>query len=247
MATPEQIPTDLTLDLGDDLAPEDFVAAARSFFGYIAEITDAQRGDGVEIAWVVRVKEGSSLIGLEPNASAPTSRLGMIYAKAKFGLEAIERGEIKKAGLSEKAVGCLKNLSDISDRNPGGRGINLWVRREPINIGAGISRRVLEDMESDYYDYGTIEGRLEAIQDANGALKIRVKDFLFPKAINCIVPEKMIDQVFASFRRRVEIEGRIHYRRDGSPLSIEAETIDILPEDDELPTAADVRGIMAPA
>jgi hypothetical protein len=62
-----------------------------------------------------------------------------------------------------------------------------------------------------------------------------------------VVPEKMIDQVFASFRRRVEIEGRIHYRRDGTPISIEAQVIDILPEDSDLPTAADVRGIMASA
>jgi hypothetical protein len=247
MATPEQIPTDLTLDLGDDLAPEEFVAAARNFFGYITEITEAQRGDGADIAWTVKVKEGSSLIGLEPNATAPASRLAMIYKKAKFGLETLETGDVKGAGLSDKAIGCLKSLSDLTDRYTDGQGINLWVRREPVRIGSGIARRVREDLESDYYDYGTVEGRLEAIQDANGALKIRVKDFLFPRAISCVVPEKMIDQVFASFRRRVEIEGRIHYRRDGTPISIEAQAIDILPEDSDLPTAADVRGIMASA
>lgn len=100
---------------------------------------------------------------------------------------------------------------------------------------------------SAYYDVGTIEGRLEAIMDSSGVLKIRVRDFLYPRAISCIVPERMIDCVLSSFRRRVEIEGRIHYRRDGTPISIEAQVIDVLPEDDELPTAHDVRGIMASA
>lgn len=33
MATRDQIPTDLTVDLGGDLAPEEFVAAVRDFFG----------------------------------------------------------------------------------------------------------------------------------------------------------------------------------------------------------------------
>jgi hypothetical protein len=66
MATPDQIPTDLTIDLGDDLSPEEFVAAVRNFLGYVSEITDAQRGDGSDISWTVRVREGSALVGVEP-------------------------------------------------------------------------------------------------------------------------------------------------------------------------------------
>ena len=53
----------------------------------------------------------------------------------------------------------------------------------------------------------------------------------------------MIETVFASFRKRVEITGKIHYRRDGGAISIEATDIEILPEDDDLPTASEVRGI----
>lgn len=101
--------------------------------------------------------------------------------------------------------------------------------------------------KTDYHDFGTIEGRLEAFQDTAGSLKIRVKDFLHPKAINCIFPERMLDIVLGSFGERVEIEGRIHYRPDGTPISIEAQIIDVLPQDYDLPTANDVRGIMASA
>ncbi|CCQ72187.1 hypothetical protein [Magnetospira sp. QH-2] len=245
MAKPEQIPTDLAIDLGDDLSPEDFVAAVRNFLGYVGEITDSQRGDGSDIHWTVRVREGSALVGVEPNASAPHSRLAMIYKKAAFGPTALAKGNIKEAALSEKALGHLKNLSELASRHENGRGVNLWVERKPISIGTGIARVVKEDWQSDYYDFGTIEGRLEAIMDSAGSLKIRIKDFLYPRAINCVVPEKLIEMVLTSFRRRVEIEGRIHYRRDGTPISIEAQIIEVLPEDDELPTADDVRGIMA--
>ncbi|NOZ32817.1 MAG: hypothetical protein GXP01_07045 [Alphaproteobacteria bacterium] len=247
MATPDQIPTDLTIDLGDDLSPEEFVAAVRNFMGYVAEITESQKGDGADIRWTVKVHDGSALIGVEPSASAPPSRLAMIYNKAEFGPVALARGDIAGAGLSEKAIGHLKSLSDLVSKHQNGKGVNLWVKRKPIGIGAGIARVVRENWETDYHDFGTIEGRLEAIQGDSGALRIRVKDFLYPKAINCIVPERLIENVLGNFRKRVEIAGRIHYRRDGSPISIEAHVIDELPEDDELPSADDVRGIMANA
>ena len=245
MATPDQIPTDLTIGLGDDLSPDEFVAAVRHFMGYVADITDAQKGDGAKINWTVKVREGSALIGVEPDASAPKSRLTMIYKKAAYGVGALARGDIEGAGLSEKAVNHLKSLSDIAGKRQNGEDVNLWIKREQINIGRGIAKVINEDWKSDYHDFGTIEGRLEVIQDTAGSLRIRVKDFLYPRAINCVVPEKLIEKVFSSFRRRVEIEGLIHYRRDGTPISVTAQMIEELPEDDELPTADDVRGIMA--
>lgn len=245
MATPDIIPTDLTLELGSELAPEEFVAAVKAFFGYVAEITEAQSGDGSDVTWVVRVREGSALVALEPSASAPASRLGMIYRQAGYGAIALANGLVHESGLTDKAINHLKRLSELSDKQNAGGGIALWVRRESVAIDAVISKKIQEEWDSDYYDFGTIEGRLEAIQDVSGALRIRVRDFLYPRAINCIVPENMIDTVLNSFRKRVEIEGKIHYRRDGTPISIEAHLIDVLPEDDELPTADDVRGIMA--
>ena len=245
MATPDQIPTDLAIGLEDDLSPDEFLAAVRNFIGYVAEITEAQKGDGAKIDWTIRVSDGSALVGVEPNPSAPQSRLTMIYNKAEHGLTALARGDIEGAGLSERAVGHLRSQSDLVNRHQNGKSVSLWIKRKPIDIGAGIAKVIREDWRSNYHDFGTIEGRLEVIQDAAGSLKIRVRDFLYPRAINCVVPEKLIEKVLGSFRRRVEIEGLIHYRRDGTPINVEAHVIEELQEDDELPTANDVRGIMA--
>jgi hypothetical protein len=244
MATPDQIPTDLTIDLGDELSPDEFVAAVRNFLGFVSEITEAQSGDGADIAWTVRVREGSALIGVEPNKGAPRSRLAMIYRKAEYAPKAVALGNIAGAGLTEKAINHLKCLSDLVEKHANGKGVNLWVERKPVSITSGIAGAIRNGPKKDYFDFGTIEGRLEAIKDAAGSLQIRVRDFLYPGAIRCAVPEELIDQVFHCFRRRVEIEGKIHYRYDGTPISIDAHVIEVLPEDDELPTAAEVRGIM---
>lgn len=247
MATVEQIPTDLTVDLGDALSPEEFMSAVRHFLGYVSEITEAQSGDGADVGWTVRVQEGSILVGVEPSKSAPVSRLAMIYQKAEFAAAALAAGDARGAELSDKAVGHLKALSELSSKRPNGKGIRLWVKRRPVVIGPSIAKTVREDWETDYRDQGTLEGRLEAIRDASGSVKIAVKDFLFPKSIVCTVPERLLEKALGSFRKRVEIEGLIHFRRDGSPMSIEAQSIEILPEDDELPSVDDVRGIMAVA
>jgi hypothetical protein len=245
MAKKSEIPTDMTLDIGGEISPDDFVAAVRNFFGYVKEIAKGQEGDGTKIDWSVVVKEGSNLIGLQPSDQAPASRLAMIYSKASFGIEALSRGDVKGAGLSEKAVNYLNHLSENAGSANSSANFRVWIKREAKPVGSGISKAIKQSWETDYYDHGTIEGRLEAIQDASGALKIRVQDFLYPKPISCIVPESMIETVFASFRKRVEIAGKIHYRRDGGAISIEATDIDILPEDEDLPTASEVRGIFA--
>lgn len=245
MAKATDIPTDLTLDIGGEISPDDFVAAVRNFFGYVKEIAHGQEGDGAKIEWSVVVKEGSNLIGLQPSDAAPPSRLAMIYNKAGHGIEALASGDVSGAGLSERAVNHLNSISEIAARATSKSNYRVWVKRQPRAVGGSISKAIKQSWETDYYDVGTIEGRLEAIQDASGALKIRVQDYLFAKPINCFVPEKMIELVFASFRKRVEITGKIHYRRGGAPISIEAFDIDILPEDDELPSASDVRGIFA--
>ena len=85
-------------------------------------------------------------------------------------------------------------------------------------------------------NYGTLEGRLVSILDENGVLAIRIKNFLYPRAIRCIVPEAMIDKVLNGFRRRVEIEGLILYSKLGIPISMAAKVIVVMPEDDVLPS-----------
>lgn len=245
MARPDQIPTDLAIDLGDDLSPDEFLAAVKHFLGYVEEITEAQSGDGSDINWTVRVREGSYLIGVEPQPTAAPSRLAMIYKMAAYAPPVISGGEVAASGLPEKAIGHLKSLSDLAAKNERGAGIRLWVEKSPITIGAGIAKAVREDWDSDYHDVGTIEGRLEAIRDSSGSVRIGVKDFLYPKLISCSVPEHLLEKALGSFRKRVEVEGLIHYRKDGSPISIEAQNIDVLPEDNDLPSADDVRGIMA--
>ena len=241
---PDQIPSDLTLEIGADVSPDRFLTAVRAFFGYVDEVGQMLAPDGRAPAWLVRVREGSNLIGVEPAPSSPMEIVRAVYARVQSGVGSLANGDIEQSGLNEAALRHLRALSDLiqaDKKRP--TPVRIWVERQAISLVPEIGETIREDWRIDYHDMGTVEGRLEVIQDHAG-LELRVRDPALRRTVKCYVPEEMLPNVFAQFRKRVEIFGLVHYRRNGTPVSIEASTIDPLPDDDDLPTPEEVRGIL---
>ena len=245
-ATPDIIPSDLTLEVDENLSPEGFMTAARAFFGYVHEIGIALSTDGDEPKWIVRVREGSTLFGLEPVLSAPAAIVQAIYNKASTGIDCLLTSTIDECGLSEGALKHLRTLSELTTRHKDRpTAIRLWVRKKPQDVNAKLADIIREDWRTDYTDFGSIEGRLESIGDKDGQIRLHVRDPMFKQTVRCYVPEVLLPEAFVSFRKRVEVFGQIHYRKNGTPISISAEKVEQFPDDSELPTFDDVRGIMS--
>lgn len=245
MATVDQIPSDLAIEIGQDLPPAEFMSAARHFFGYVDEVARALSPEGEPVRWTVKVREGSAILAAAAPIDAHPDVLAAIYSNVRRAVDAIDAGDIEGAGVSEAALRHLRGLSVMAEGRKGSPvPIRVWVQREPIVIGPNLARAIQEDWRTTYKDYGTVEGRLEAIQDKSG-LQISIKDVLFRQAVHCLLPDTLLEDAFSNFRKRVEVSGLIHYRRNGIPMNIEAAKIHRLPDDSELPSAADVRGILA--
>ena len=60
----------------------------------------------------------------------------------------------------------LKNLSEYAER-PLKQSVivRIWVEKKAVALGRDVTQAIIESWGADYKDYGTIEGRLEAIQD----------------------------------------------------------------------------------
>jgi hypothetical protein len=245
MATPDEIPTDLTLEIGENLSPDRFMAAARAFFGYVQEVAEAVEGDGEHVHWTVRVREGSHLIGVAPVQPAiQAGMLAAIYTKAETGLSILASGRSSEAGLSDTAMKHLRVLSELTDATHGKPvKVNLWVRKKPVIVSPEVGRVVREDHKAAYNDYGTLEGRLRTIQD-NGSVQLMLRDEMLGLNLRCYVSDDLLPTAFVNFRKRVEVIGLIHYRANGIPISIEVSGIDPLPDDDDLPTPEEVRGLL---
>jgi hypothetical protein len=246
-ATPDQIPTDLTLEIGENLSPDRFMAAARAFFGYVQEVSHAVTPEGEPARWIVRVREGSALLAVAPNPSMPPEVARTVYARAERGLRHLINRDIEDSGLPEPALKHLRTLSEMTEAGPNKAPpvpIRLWVEKRPISLEPTVASVIREDWRADYSDFGTIEGRLETIQESYGTLQFFICDAMLRQRVRCYFPEELLPEVFDKFRKRVEVSGIIHYRKNGTPVSIEAEHIVGLPDDSELPTAEDVRGIL---
>ncbi len=244
MATPDQIPTDLTLEIDANVTPEQFMAAARAFFGYVDEVARGVAPGGAAPKWKVMLREGSNLLAVEPAPSAVPAVVQAFYLRADEGIRQLAEGNLQASRLPEPALKHLKTLSELTEARGNPVPLRFWVKRQPVQVNQEIGRVIREDWRADYKDYGTVEGRLTAIQE-QGTLQLLLKDEWLKQTIRCYVPEDQLPDAFANFRRRVEVSGVIHYRRNGTPISVEVEVIEPLPEDSELPSANDVRGLLA--
>lgn len=248
MVKPDQIPSDLTLELDGELSPERFLSAARAFFGCVQEVSRVVAPEGQSPNWIVRTLEGSHLLGLDPAPGAKAQIVKAVYAHVKLGIDQLVNGGVGEGGnasvLPEGAICHLKTLSELSER-PQRKpiAVRFWIEKKPSQIGRQVAKSIMEGWGEDYRDFGTIEGKLDAIQEREG-LQIRVHDPLLHQTVICHVDETMLPELFAKFRKRVEVSGLIHYRRNGVPISIDVESIEILPDDSDLPSLDDVRGIL---
>jgi hypothetical protein len=187
------------------------------------------------------------LLAVSPAANDPPELVQTIYSRTENGIRLLASGNLDEARLSDAALRHLRTLSELTerpDRVP--VTVRVWVRRKPVELKSDIGRLIREDQGAAYNDYGSIEGRLDMIADRDGNLLVQVRDAFFRQVVKCHLREELLTEAFAKFRKRVEVSGVIHYRSNGTPISIEAERIDCLPEDDELPSPADVRGILRP-
>jgi hypothetical protein len=246
-AAPDQIPTNLTLEIGENLSPDRFMAAVRAFFGYVEELSRAVAHGGQPSRWIVRVREGSTLLAVDPSPATPPDVAHRIYARAERGIRHLIERDIDDSGLPETALRHLRILSELTEsglNKAPAVPIKLWIEKRPISFEPAIASAIREDLHADYNDYGTIEGLIETIQESYGNLQFYLRDAMLRQRVRCYFPEALLPEVFDKFRKRVEVSGIIRYRKNGTPISIEAEQIIGFPDDHELPTAEDVRGIL---
>jgi hypothetical protein len=139
-------------------------------------------------------------------------RITSMHAQSEVSENLINR-DVEDAGFTEPAFRHLRALAEMTEAraNKVPVPMRLWVEKRPIRLEPTIASVIREEGRSDYTDYGTIEGRLETIQESYGSLQFYIRDVTLPQRVRCYFPEALLTEAFASFRKRVEVSGLIHY------------------------------------
>ena len=91
---------------------------------------------------------------------------------------------------------------------------------------------------------GTVEGRMEYVNIHGGQNRFRIYSKIPPEQVFCSFSPDKMEEAREALGRKVKIFGELTYPRAGNfPKSVEVETIELIPEDDDLPSIMDLRGI----
>jgi hypothetical protein len=248
LAVKSDIKTDLTLEIaGKTVTPEKFIRSVRSFFAILKEVTSEVAGKQEAIQWVVQVSEGSNLVGVDPLPGYSPAIVSRIMTAVSDGIGTMEDRATTPKYFTERAIRSLRDLADVSGTTADDdTTVRVWVKRHPLPVTHKSVAHVAELLESGHEDYGSIEGRLRTVSD-KGGLHFVVKEPVINHEVRCFIPEGLIETAVANFRHRVEVYGRIKYRKDGKPVSIDVDDIIPFPPKEELPSYRDVRGILRDA
>jgi hypothetical protein len=245
MATQDDIDTDLTLELsGNNVTPEKFMKAVRAFFGLVNEVTRELAGPNEFIHWTVQVKKASNLVGMVPShANVRPMVLDNIYALVHDGISSIENSSEEPEGFPEPALKHIKELgSVVGVDDEDDTKVRVWAKRLPAPITHKAVSHVTVLLAESYEDFGTIDGRVQVISD-EGNLHVFITEPVGGRRIRCFFEEEMLPRFLAAFRKRVEVKGKIKYRRDHKPISIFASGLTEYPSSKELPSFREMRGI----
>lgn len=236
--------TDITLELDeDDITLSEFTSALDHFIGLVKEVSKFV-SPNQKHQWIVKVYPGSAGIGLSGKVGTVTQNdLGIIRQSVLDGISALENGE-RHHTFSDKAIEHAMGLHRSFAKRQGQARIRVWNKNstsKPITNAVSVGAAKL--LDPIYEDDGSIEGTLEVVS-GHGTLRVVVYDSVDSRPIKCELSSKDIHTAIQSFMHRVEVYGKVRYRRDGAPVSVKVEKIITFPAPEEIPTIEEMRGIL---
>jgi hypothetical protein len=244
-ALPNEIDAELTLEIdGSDITPEKFLRGVRAFFGTLDAVTKEVGKEPEPVHWVVQVKAGSNLVGVRATGNAPPAIVDRVLGLVRAGIETLEDRSEAPEGFPILAVRHLRDLGNLAgtDERDDTR-VRVWARRDLVAVTHRAVAHAADLLREIVDDYGSVEGRL-LVTSARGTLHFEIDEPVWEQRIRCYIEENLLEEALASFRRRVEVYGRIKFRRDGAPVSIRVDKIVPFPERHELPDFLSVRGLL---
>lgn len=232
MTGPKDADFVVTLELsGDAVDSGGFPRIVAAFDDLLKAVAKAACGDEAGVQWMVRPKAGNRL------AAAPAGDAdgaGVEKCRALMARILDGRAEPGECDDAVRPIGVLAR----------GKGVHLRVGRKRMPITDGLRSRLKASTQNPCQLHGTVEGRLAVLDERRG---LEIEEPVWGRRIVCSVPVGKLEDMRALWRKRVTAEGIVHYDHEGYPVKIEAEKVEPFPDDEDLPSLEDVRGILRAA
>ncbi len=236
----DDITTDITLEIDeDDISMGDYQKATDSFLNLIKEVSRQQSDGNKSSDWTVKVYSGSAGLGVMGRGGIDADA---VRHDVMSGLRLLAEG-IRPGTFTDKAIEHAKSLSLLFKKSVQPN-VRIWSKREEsVQMDRNLAKQAANLLAPAYEEDGAIDGILEKV-DAHGGYKFVVYDVIDERAVKCEVSEKDLAFALENFRQRVEVIGRVKYRKDGMPVAIKATRIISFPRPSEIPSLSDMRRML---
>ncbi len=182
----------------------------------------------------------------------PKSKDLSAFVSNKFveGIKAIKSGVIPDG----YDYGILEVLKNIGPRQLRGSAkmvpiknfseISITTDSEHVDIEQSLKSKIDTILGPDETSEGSIAGMLEVINIHSNANSFKIYPNIGPNKVDCVFKQDQLQNAIAGINRFVSVTGTLCYkRRDKFPYAINDAIIEVLPDESELPTIFDLKGI----
>ena len=122
--------------------------------------------------------------------------------------------------------------------------VTIATESEKVDIAESLENEIERLVGPDEIIQGTISGTLEQINIHASANIFRIYPIIGPKKVDCHFKKDKLDKAISGINRYVDIRGELRYkRREKFPYAIDVTDMEIFPDEKDLPSIFDLRGI----
>jgi hypothetical protein len=196
------------------------------------------------INWrISQVHSGSIHLTLEgmPQDQITPSQISEVIKTVERGIVTILEHPIRPKYFSDRALESARSLAILKKRDE--FMVQLGFDSRCIDLNQALIANVDEIIGGKYQSFGTVEGVLKAI-DVSRQPIFRVYNLLTNKSVKCYFKTNLLDNIKEYLEKRVSVSGIVTSREDGEKIGIKVESIDIFPEEKDLPSIEEMIGIL---
>jgi hypothetical protein len=226
------------------LVPYDRVVDAETFFlRLLRAVSEAVAGQARRVEWQFVTAESNGVVSLRvtPTAVADDEAVAIVDAIAT-GMAALEHAARRPEHFSDDALEYARSLAALS-----GELRQLGVRNG--HVAAAVTNNVADHaallLAPAFEEFGSIEGSVEAVNFHAKNRYFNLYDRIDGHRIRCNFGGRVdTDAIRDALLRRVLVSGLIGYKAAGVATQIQVESLSVFPDEEQLPTPAQVRGIL---
>lgn len=115
-----------------------------------------------------------------------------------------------------------------------------------VELTKGLQRVTEKILGEEGAEYSSVSGILEYVNIHGGANKFYIYPITGAGRINCNFPTELLKEAIGAIGKRINVEGETKCRKEAPfPYAVKVQKLQVYPEESELPSLLDLRG-MAP-